>query len=40
MQGKTDIFYEIFSSRVIQLKCSANNSISLAAYNQMVVELC
>ena len=28
MQGKTDIFYEILSSRVFPLKCTANNYIS------------
>ena len=28
MQGKTDIFYEILSSRVFPLKCTANNDIS------------
>ena len=28
MQGKTDIFYEILSSMVFPLKCTANNYIS------------
>ena len=28
MEGKTDNFYEILSSRVFPLKCTANNYIS------------